>query len=478
MEWVPAYLDLWVDNKAGLSHATRSIFLRLCLSARRARRDGYVPLSPTATSNESAVHAIVGGKLTESKVAVVELLAHAMVAFEEIEGDRVLRVLSWEDWALGRQEPTVDSERSPKPKSPAAERARRWRENRKAVRPAATPDPDPNDAERSPNAFANAPNGSVNGTEPFGEHSPNGVERSQGGGKGGALPPFQKREEEIKVEENTGEGEARASAGGTPPASTRKGRLLASLRQSSDLAELEATKQLDLERVARDLGDNGANYVIGGKLREDEVDERLDAVVRDLVREAAAAASTSRPMPPLEVARKAHTFATATLGKSREEWGKRQSQTTGTPGQGEDLRKVIDIFASMWSARKKHDYVQADGAERHAQKLVDAARQNASKRAGLQPSAIVRHWVSQYLADVSDRKIVDEEHPLSFLPSRIDRYGLPKSEKPPVPQAKTNAAPETASGPAPLDMLKRLQQPSNDVDSMMTRPSAPRAGGT
>jgi hypothetical protein len=125
MDWVPAYLDLWVDDKADLSHATRSIFLRLCHAARRARRDGLVPLPPSSASDEAGVLAIVHGKPAETKAAIAEMLTHGMVDFEDCENGRAVRVLSWENWTLTGRPDETESEETPAPARRSG-RPRKW----------------------------------------------------------------------------------------------------------------------------------------------------------------------------------------------------------------------------------------------------------------------------------------------------------------------------------------------------------------
>jgi hypothetical protein len=96
------------------------------------------------------------------------------------------------------------------------------------------------------------------------------------------------------------------------------------LRGSGDLTGLADGGQLDLDRCARDLVSAGDAFVMGGRLRAGEMLERLEAAVADIAREVAAAASTSQPMPPREVARKMRTFANTALGRSRDEWERRR----------------------------------------------------------------------------------------------------------------------------------------------------------
>jgi hypothetical protein len=133
MEWVPAYFDLWIDDKADLSHATRAIFLRLCLAARRARRDGLAPFPPSAATDEAGVLAIVQGQAAETVTAIAELMAHRMISFEDTDAGRCVRILSWRNgWVLGGQPSEDAAPEEDVQRSPAAVRAARYRANRKS----------------------------------------------------------------------------------------------------------------------------------------------------------------------------------------------------------------------------------------------------------------------------------------------------------------------------------------------------------
>lgn len=453
--FVPAFDALWHGSKAHLHNATRAIFLKLCQEARNANRDGVVVL-PRARDDAASVAMLAPGTKAEIVTALAEMTdaGDPMVSITDQDGRRVLRILSWEGWAL------VGKKGAEGPKGRVG-RPRKWESeaDRSRARRSAT----------TGNSTGNVSGRPETDNRSTGNQSENKTGFASGamGGKGGAMPPDQIKEEENKVQENTGEEAARGGARATsPPTDARVERLLAGLRRSPALVEMDGSGQLDVVQCAIDLANDGVNYVMGGKLREDEVDERLDAVVADLVREVAAAARTSQPWSAREVSRKQGTFAATTLSKSREEWAGRQGRPS-SPQRSEDLQKVLEIFCIIWKAKKGRDYVLPSSAENHASKLLEAAQREARKKPdALRPREIVMHWATEYLRE-DDRKIADEEHPLALLPSRIDRYGLPRALKPQAPPASPQPppshAPEAGAVPAPAEMLKRLGRPSNDT---------------
>lgn len=152
---------------------------------------------------------------------------------------------------------------------------------------------------------------------------------------------FQEQEQRQEPIQEQEQEPSRASARATPtPTSTsspddRVSALVCALRRSRDLLAMEKSRQVDLHRCAQDLLSDGDNYVMGGRLRMDEVDERLLAAIGDLSQAVAAAASTSQPMAPKEATRKLLKFASTSLGKSRDEWGRaRASPTNGRRPSG------------------------------------------------------------------------------------------------------------------------------------------------
>lgn len=111
----------------------------------------------------------------------------------------------------------------------------------------------------------------------------------------------------------------------------RGDRVFAILRESPEVAAMTRDGQLDLRGIVRDLLSRAGNCVMSGKASEDEADERLDSIATDLARVVSAAARTAKPMLPLDVARKAGTFAYTTFGKSREEWRSRRPPARPAP---------------------------------------------------------------------------------------------------------------------------------------------------
>lgn len=132
------------------------------------------------------------------------------------------------------------------------------------------------------------------------------------------------QEQEPQQEQEQEPSRAPAPAREASPVDQRVVMVIGWLRGSGDLTGLADGGQLDLDRCARDLVSAGDAFVMGGRLRAGEMLERLEAAVADIAREVAAAASTSQPMPPREVARKMRTFANTALGRSRDEWERRR----------------------------------------------------------------------------------------------------------------------------------------------------------
>lgn len=127
-----------------------------------------------------------------------------------------------------------------------------------------------------------------------------------------------------------------------------------------------------------------------------------------------------------------------------------------------EVRAVLDVFAAEWARVKRRPFVQADGDDRHAGKLVELARGEADRHQ-LQPRAVVRHWAKGYLGD-EDRYLGDREHPLALLPARVTSYGLPPVPKGPpagsggrqsASPSTPEAAPESYS-PMPEDVRKAV----------------------
>lgn len=475
MDWIPAYLDLWVDDKADLSHATRSIFLRLCLAARRARRDGLVPLSPSAPSNEGAIHVIVGGRLPETKTALVELLAHKMVAVEPTEEGRALRILSWTpDWVLDMDRHDATEPDQGAARQSRAGRPRKWAseaDRSRARRTGATGNPTGNDNRSRPE------------TKPVATGNETGLSPVAVGGKGGASPPDQKRVEERKVEKKTEEvRSARAGArqeedDPEPTPETIDGKLLAALRASPGIVRYEQEGTLRLADCAATLAGEVASYEMGRGLPIEAGLERAFAALADVEKKVTAAALTSEPWPPARVAEKLRTFTQGNLGKSREAWEADQRRASGErpsePGSvSDDARVALEVFAEVWAAKKRRAFVQAVGDEKHAAALVEAARPVAAqlKIAGRD---VVRFWAEKYLGD-PERFVADAEHPLRLLPSRLTTYGAPPAKKKPTAAFGPSEPAKTPEAPAvlpPPDWREKLAAVGTAGNAMTRRTS-------
>lgn len=131
----------------------------------------------------------------------------------------------------------------------------------------------------------------------------------------------------------------------------------------------------------------------------------------------------------------------------------RGDRTSDTVLVTEDVRVVLEVFGEAWSAKKRRDFVQAAGDEKHAAALVEAARGHAG-RLKIRPREVVRFWAERYLAD-GDKFVADPEHPLRLLPGRLTTYGAPK--RPTVefgPSKPKEPLPEYT--PPPSDMMARL----------------------
>ena len=279
----------------------------------------------------------------------------------------------------------------------------------------------------------------------------------------------QEQEQEPEQEPESSRVPARppAPARETLPLDNRAALVHGWLRESSDLAAMADAGTLDLARCARDILAAGDGFVMGGRLREEEAAERLQAAAADLAREVAAAASTSQPMPPREVARKARTFANTALAKSREEWARR-GRPSGGPVSS-DAREVLAVFGEVWSARKKAPFVQSAGDEKHAGIIAETAREHADQLK-IRPRDVVRHWAEQHLRS-PDKFVVDSGNALRTMPMQLTAYGLPKPprEKPPTPPP----AEPLAGAPMPPGMLDAIGAQGPREGAMMRRPGGP-----
>jgi hypothetical protein len=226
----------------------------------------------------------------------------------------------------------------------------------------------------------------------------------------------------------------------------------------ADLADL-----LRAIPVLADLADDPATVT---DLHSGFVMSAFDDATVDLARAALGAlvgAENLRDMPAWKRRERAGRY----LGNARK--CNRPSDRGSDPARvTDDQRVVLAVFGETWAARKRRDFAQSAGDEKHAAAIVEAAWEHAA-RLKMRPRDIVRHWCTAYLAD-SDKFVADPEHPLRLLPSRLTTYGLPppKREKP----AQTAAVPFTPS-PPPADLLASLPLPGSAPAPPLRRPGGP-----
>lgn len=115
----------------------------------------------------------------------------------------------------------------------------------------------------------------------------------------------------------------------------------------------------------------------------------------------------------------------------------------------DEQRVVLAVFGEEWTKKKRRDFVQATGDERHAAALVEAAKEHAARHK-IRPRDIFRHWAAAYVRD-TDKFVADQDHPLRILPSRLTSYGLPAPAAPKKPAAP--ARPQAALVGPPADLV-------------------------
>jgi hypothetical protein len=120
-----------------------------------------------------------------------------------------------------------------------------------------------------------------------------------------------------------------------PTSDTTNGQILVALRSHPALAQYEQ-EGLRLVQCALDLTVEAGNYVLGGKIRQEDVMERVAAAISDAAGKAKASGATTSPMPPAKVAHLLTTFARANLAKPRDVWAaeKSRGRTAGQARSG------------------------------------------------------------------------------------------------------------------------------------------------
>lgn len=114
-----------------------------------------------------------------------------------------------------------------------------------------------------------------------------------------------------------------------------------------------------------------------------------------------------------------------TPGVSKE---KPEGPTGGARSQEPAFGLALRVWDELWSAKYRRPYVHAVASERAVLKNLGAL---AIEHGGAGPEDVLRHWVGEYLKDAAAGDWqADERHPIHGLPSRINKYGLPKKPRP------------------------------------------------
>lgn len=126
---------------------------------------------------------------------------------------------------------------------------------------------------------------------------------------------------------------------------------------------------------------------------------------------------------------------------------------SGPIAASDDVRVVLGVFGEIWAARKKKPFVQAAGDEKHAATIVSRAWEEAGKLK-IRPREVVRHWATEHLKSV-DKWVVESNHALATMGSRLTDYGLPstKPAAPPTPREPEPAFADPAANAAALSAL-------------------------
>ena len=335
--FVPAFDALWDDKKLRLHNATRSIFLRLCQKARDAGRDGEFVLAPERDDVASLMR-VCPGPRPEIATALRELTDpnDPMVAIEGGMGARVLRILSWDDWALlaSRSAGPTDAEHATPSggvvSSKRGGRPRKWESEADRSR-----------ARRTIPATGN-PTGNVSGRPETGNRLPTGNVTGYstgnpgafGGVRGGASDvQIQNRSEEIRREEKSESARAGARGEGEeheePAPDTIQGRALAALRASPELARCADELGLDLDRCALILATEAAKEVVHLKVSQAAAPERVLVAIEEVEAKVRQAAATRRPLDAATIVARLESFARTNLRKSSGEWAAERQRREG-----------------------------------------------------------------------------------------------------------------------------------------------------
>lgn len=472
-EFVPTYETLYDNEKLGLRHTSRSVYVGLCIKARKDRGDRVrLPLGDDLVTG---VWRLVGGKVEEVVDALGENVGglrwpeDPAIRVEGEPGHLTVVVLAQRSWRLSgdRSESSgvVSEPTDPKTRRRLAD-AERKRNARRAAKATDTTadihaDTDvPRDAS-APTADIHADMGAdASAKRPQTECGQNA---DVGGVRGGVSGVQTRKREEEKNPEEKREERARAPLSRCGHAADTHADTSADIPAD---ASADEERRLPEPRISREE--------LGAILREvptlveiadspSDLNEvysgfRMstgDAACVDLARRAIGALVSKERLGEMDTRKKRERVGTY-LSKARQfDRDTPRSDRGSSPGgapTSEGVRRVLDIFGEMWAKAKRAPFAASDGDEEHAAKLVELARRHVTRPN--EGTAIVRHWVEKYLAD-RESFVADKSHPLRLLPSRVTDYGLPPAKRTPPPPAAPTPPPPSAEENAALAAAAR-----------------------
>lgn len=410
MVWVKFHDKLCKGAKRGLSRAARFVFMELCLESRPGR--GVLDL-PIGMTDIDAIHDILGGNREELADAIKALIAvpkstpndpepRAMVELTGEEGARRLTVPSWDTWNSGQESPGASTERS-----------RRHRQRSASNEQNAVASQESNTA--PPDATVVAPVANDDATP---------VQRS---GNGSATPY---RGEERREEEITHTSRARAQ--GEMVSAEDIAEVLRGIDALADLAK-------DTSRVRFIAG--GFQMALGDLATLANAKRALGAFV----------AKELPNMPDASVAQLGAALGGFMTNQRPDRYRSRARDPDPDGSASSEARKVVDVFAEAWGAKKGRAFVRTEVDERKAADLVGPAR-DEGLRLGIPGSAVIRHRAAKYLAD-TDPFVADKDHPFALFVARINQYESPKPKKAPLAKVPTEAP---SYVPAPPELAAKL----------------------
>jgi len=454
-EFVPTYETLYDNEKLGLRHTARSVYIGLCIKARKDRGD-RVRL-PLGADLVTGVWRLVGGKIEEVEDALAEEIGalrwpiDPAVRVEGEEGHLTVVVLAQRAWTLGGQ-PSGDDGAPVDAKTRRRQAdAERKRNARKAARGAdASALESGQDADMTADASAKRPQNDC------------GQGADTGGVRGGVSGvQTQKKREEKRAEERRGEN---ADA---PP--SERGQDADRTADADAAADEDAERRMpapkisigDVEGLLREvpaLAEVADNPTDVSELHAGFLFACGDAATVDLARRALGAFVSRERLGDMD-ARKKRERAGSYLAKARQYDGEGdRRQRPSEPGASAgDAHVVLDVFAAVWSKKKGKDFAPTTADDRRAAELVEPAREQGRKL-GVAGRDVIRHRAQEYLAD-REPFVADKDHPFSLFVARYNQYGLPKPKRtgPPPPAALPDRPPPSPEEAAALAAAARGQ---------------------